>query len=165
MNTVWVLVCDAAKARFFEVHDGDPTWQVVSELSHEASRSKAAGLVSDKAGRSSAEGGSVHHNALAPASSPKEVQKAHFAHTLGKVLDQAMRSSRFYRWILVAPPHFVGLLEKELTSELKKHQLPSVDKEMTHLSINDLTEKLRPAIAIPLDEREGGTRPSTKHSH
>jgi len=165
MNTVWVLVCDAAKARFFEINGGDPTWHLLSDVSHDESRSKAVDLVSDKAGRSSSEGGSVHHNALAPASSPKEVQKGHFARTLGKTLDQAMRSSRFHRWVLVAPPHFVGLMEKELTTELKKHQLASVDKEMTHLSVNDLAERLRAATAIPVDEQQGSIRPSSKHPH
>src|SRR5580704_3838117 len=118
MNSVLVLVCDSARARFFEVHDDVPSWRVVGHDAHDASRSKAADLVSDHSGRRSSEGGSVHHNALAPASSPKEVEKEHFAHSLATMLDQAMRTRRFHRWVLVAPAHFLGMLKKELTVEL-----------------------------------------------
>jgi protein required for attachment to host cells len=164
MNTVWVLVCDAARARFFELHGEHPTWHLVSEVSHDESRLKATDLVSDKAGRSSSEGGSVHHNALAPASSPKEVEKEHFAHSLGKTLDQALRSARFHRWVLVAPPHFVGVMEKELTAELKKHRLTTVDKEMCHLGPRELAEKLQHAVEIPLDQQDV-IRPTSKHPH
>jgi protein required for attachment to host cells len=164
MNTVWVLVCDAAKARFFELRGDSPTWHLVSEASHDGSRSKTADLVSDKAGRSSSEGNGVHHNALAPASTPKEVQKEHFAHSLRNTLDQAMRSARFHHWVLVAPPHFLGMLEKELTVELRKHLMKTVDKEMTHLAPRELAEKLRDAVAIPLCEQEV-VRPSTRHPH
>ena len=92
MGTLWVLVCDSAKARFFEVGEGESRWRLVSEAFHAGSRSKAADLVSDRSGTRSSEGASVHHNALAPASLPKEVQKQHFAHELGKTLDRALRS-------------------------------------------------------------------------
>jgi protein required for attachment to host cells len=164
MNTVWVLVCDAARARFFEIRRGDPSWQVVSEVSHEGSRSKASDLVSDQAGRRSSEGRSVHHNALAPASSPKDVEKGHFAHSLGRTLDQAMRSARFRRWVLVAPPHFVGLMERELTPELKKHLMATVNGEMTHLDAKHLAERLRETVRIPLDQQES-VREDDKHAH
>ncbi len=88
----------------------------------------------------------MHHNALAPASSPKEVEKEHFAHSLGKTLDQWGRSGRFRRWVLVAPPHFVGLMKKELTSELTKHLMATVDKDMSHFNVSQLAEALRESV-------------------
>jgi protein required for attachment to host cells len=115
-------------------------------------------------GHSSSEGGSVHHNALAPASSPKEVEKAHFVHTLATMLDQAMRSRRFHRWVLVAPAHFLGMLKKELTVELQKHLMASVDKDLSHLDPRDVAERLRDVVRIPPDQREA-LHPSGKHGH
>jgi protein required for attachment to host cells len=106
----------------------------------------------------------VHHNALAPASSPKDVEKGHFAHSLGRTLDQAMRSARFRRWVLVAPPHFVGLMERELTPELKKHLMATVNGEMTHLDAKHLAERLRETVRIPLDQQES-VREDDKHAH
>jgi protein required for attachment to host cells len=143
---VWILVCDAARARFFEVRDDDPAWHLVSSVSHEESRSKVADLVSDHSGTRSSEGGSVHHNALAPASSPKDVEKQHFAHALGKTLDVAMRSARFRGWVLVAAPHFAGLIKKELTPELEKHLMTTVHKDMSHVGVPELARTVLEAI-------------------
>jgi protein required for attachment to host cells len=154
VNNIWVLVCDAAKARIFEIRDGDPTWHVVELVLHEGSRSKASELVGGPSGTRSSEGRSVHHNALAPASSPKEVEKDGFAHTLATTLDQAMRSARFRKWVLVAPPHFLGVMRGELTSELEKHLLTTVNKDFNDLAVRELSDRLRDAVLVPVSDQE-----------
>ena len=154
MNNVWVLVCDAAKARVFEIRHGNPKWHAVELVLHEGSRSKASELVGGPSGSRSSEGRSVHHNALAPASSPKEVEKDGFAHTLATTLDQAMRSARFRKWVLVALPHFLGLMRKEITSELEKHLLTTVDKDFNDLAVHELSERLGDAVRVPVSDRE-----------
>jgi protein required for attachment to host cells len=164
MNNVWVLVCDAAKARVFEIRDGDPTWHAVELVLHEGSRSKASELVGGPSGTRSSEGRSVHHNALAPASSPKEVEKDGFAHTLATTLDQAMRSARFRKWVLVAPPHFLGLMRGELTSELEKHLLTTVNKDFNDLAVHELSERLRDAVRVPVSDKES-IREDRKRPH
>jgi protein required for attachment to host cells len=164
MNIVWILVCDAAKARLFEIRQGDPSWHPVELVMHEASRSKASELVSDKAGSRSSEGGSVHHNALAPGSSPKNVEKDHFAHSLATTLDRALRATRFQNWVLVAPPHFLGLMKKELGSELAKSLMATVDKDLTGLDIHALAERLHGAVRIPVNNL-AAIRENTKHVH
>jgi protein required for attachment to host cells len=164
MNTVWILVSDSARSRLFETWDGSPSWALLETKTHEDSRAKASALVSDQSGSRSSEGASVHHNALAPASEPKEVEKGHFAHSLAKMLDQALRSGRFRKWVLVAPPHFVGLIKKELSPELAKHLMATVDKDLTDLDTPSLAERLRDEVRIPLDEVEV-IRASEKHPH
>lgn len=160
MNNVWILVCDSAKSRLFETRGGGKTaWELLEEETHGQSRSKANALVTDQSGSRSSEGASVHHNALAPASSPKEVEKGHFAHSLVKTLDQAMRSRRFAKWVLVAPPHFVGVIKKELTSELEKHLLATVDKDLTSLDARALAERLRGVVRIAANEYEAVPEP------
>ncbi len=153
MSTMWILVCDSSKARFFEVRNGDVPWHLLTEVFHEGSRSKAAILEGDRSGSRSSQGRSVHHNALAPASSPKDVEKQHFAHELAKTLDQAQRSSRFHHWVLVAPPHFVGLIERELTPELEKSLLTKVNKDFNHLDAHELKDRLGEAVHLPLDQQ------------
>jgi protein required for attachment to host cells len=166
MNVTWILVCDSAKARFFEIRESDPTWHSLSETTHEESRSKAKDLVGDKSGSRSAEGASAHHNALAPSSSPKDVEKEHFAHALGKTLDQAMRSARFGHWVLVAPAHFVGMIKKELTPELEKHLMLTIDKDLSNLSASDLKERLGSQVRIPVDQQDVlRIREPNKHTH
>ena len=162
MNTVWVLVCDAARGRLFEI--SDRVWHLVEVFGHPESRSKTSSLASDHSGQRSSEGASVHHNALAPASSPKEVEKGHFANTLATVLDQAMRSKRFHKWVLVAPPHFLGLLKEKLTPELEKNLMATMDKDLNHLDGQELAAKLRDTVRISPDAREV-LRESDKHAH
>jgi protein required for attachment to host cells len=164
MNTVWILVCDSARGRLFESRGNHPSWELLEVLSHSESRSKTGELVGDHAGQRSSQGPSVHHNALAPSSFPKEVEKGHFVHTLATMLDQAMRSNRFDRWVLVAPPHFIGMLKHELSPMLRKHLLASVDKDLTHIDAQELAERLRDTVRIPPDEKEIVREP-TKHAH
>jgi protein required for attachment to host cells len=154
MNKVWILVCDAARGRLFEHHSNKPSWRLVEEFDHPASRDKATELVSDHSGQRSSQGASTHHNALAPSSSPKEVEKGHFAHVLATRLDHGMRSQEFRRWVLVAPPQFLGMMKHELTSELEKHLMTTVDKDLSHLDARALAVKLHEAVQIPLDQRE-----------
>lgn len=163
MNAVWVLVCDAARGRLFDVsgdeRGDEPAWRLIETFTHEESRSKAAELVGDQSGTSSPLGASVHHNALAPASSPKEVEEGHFAHTLATMLDRALRSQRFHRWVLVAPPRFLGMLREELTPELAKHLLGTVDKDLSRLDSRELAEHLRHTVHVPVDQRDAVREP------
>lgn len=164
MNTVWILVCDSARGRLFETNGNDSSWNLLQVLGHAESRSKTSDLVGDHSGQRSPEGPSVHHNALAPASSPKDVEKGHFGHALSTMLDQGMRAKRFDRLVLVAPPHFLGMLKNELTPELRKHLMASIDKDLTHFDTADLVERLRDTVRIPSAEREV-VQQATKHAH
>jgi protein required for attachment to host cells len=152
--TVWILVCDAARGRLFEIRGDDPSWHLVEVLGHPESRSRASELVTDHSGHGSPEGGSVHHNALAPASSPKEVEKGHFAHALVTTLDHALRARRFHKWVLVAPPHFLGMLKNELGPELQKYLMATVDKDLTHVDAGQIAEKLRDVVRVVPDRQD-----------
>jgi protein required for attachment to host cells len=153
MNDLWVLVCDAARARLFDVR-GESPWNLLEEFHHDESRLRASELVGDQAGRSSPQGASSHHNALAPVSSPKQVEEDHFAHALATRLDQSMRSRGLRRWALVAPPRFLGMLRKELSPELAKHLVVTVNKDLSRLAAHELPAHLADAIRIPVDQRD-----------
>ena len=158
-----MLVCNSARGRLFETRGNDPSWNLLEVFGNSESRSKGE-FVSDHSGRRHSQGPSVHHNAMAPSSSPKDVEKGHFVHTLVAMLDRAMRSKHFDRWVLVAPPHFLGMLKNELTPELHKHLMVSVDKDLTYLDAPDLHQRLRDTVRIPADERDI-LRQATNHAH
>jgi hypothetical protein len=140
MDTVWVLVCDAGRARFFELNGDHPIWNLVSETLHQGG---------------GATGGPM-----------KDVDKSQFAHRLGSTLDEALRQARFGHWVLVAPPHFVGLVKKELTPQLEKHLMTTVDKDFAHETTEDLAQRLRDAVTVPLDQRDiVGGRETLRHVH
>lgn len=152
MNIVWILVCDSARGRLFEMCDHESPWRLLEVFGHAESRSKVSDLVSDHSGQRSSQGSSVHHNALAPSASPKDVEKGHFGQILATKLDQAMRSKRFNQWVLVAPPHFLGMVKNLLTPELQKHLVGSVDKDLTHIDASELSGRLQHLVGAPAGE-------------
>lgn len=133
MNTVWILVCDAGRGRLFETVGDNPAWKLVEVFGHGEANSKASEPTGD------------HHS--------KDVEKRHFTHSMVTMLDQAMRSKRFDRWVLVAPPHALGMMKNDLTPELTKHLMTTVDKDLTHVDVAGLTERLGETCRIPLDAR------------
>ena len=155
MNTVWILVCDAAKGRLFETRENAPQFHLVHTFDHPSSREKTSEIVSDHAGTRSAEGASVHHNALAPHSDPKEVEKDHFAHAICQHLDKSLRDQKFDKLVLVAPPHFLGSLKGELGTQLQNKLMTTVDKDYAQLDARALEERLHDVVRIPASDVEG----------
>jgi protein required for attachment to host cells len=158
MNTVWILVCDSASARLFEVRGNDLSWHVVSAVSHDESRWVAtAALDGEPSGSASSE----------TVTRSVRVETEHFARSLAEMLDQAMRSARLRRWVLVAAPHFVKLIRNELTPEVTRHLMVTVDQDMSHLYVRELADRLRDTVRIPMDERDmtpTRTRIDQKHT-
>jgi protein required for attachment to host cells len=167
MNTVWVVVCDWTQGRLFQVRHlrgAPPAWQLVESFSHPESRRRTSDLVSDRMGQRFSEGRSAHRNALAPGASPKEVDNAHFAHLLATKIDHARRSNRWRWWVLVAPPHVMGRVKKELTRELEKLLMATVDEDLARVDEQELAMRLRDAVRIPIDQREVIREPK-KYAH
>jgi protein required for attachment to host cells len=154
MNTIWLLVCDACRGRLFRVRDDGSPWELVDSFSHDASRSKASELASDRQGRSAPRGDSVHRNALAPASSLKERETDHFVQTLVTALERGLNAHAFHRWVLVAPPHFLGKLKNGIGPELSKHLLATLDKELSEREVPELRDRLHEFLRIPPNQRE-----------
>jgi protein required for attachment to host cells len=148
MNTIWILVCDSASARLFEVRGNEASWHVVSAVSRDESR-RATKAALEADWRASA----LPLDPSAPAASP-DVETEHFARSLAEMLDQAMRSARLRRWVLVAAPDFIELIKKELTPDLAKHLMATVDEDMSHLYVRELAERLRDTVRVPMSERD-----------
>jgi protein required for attachment to host cells len=163
MNVVWVLVCDSSRGRLFEIRDQSPTWIAIDAFDHVESRTKTSDLLSDRLGQRSSEGASVHHGALAPSSSPRDVEEGHFGLSLASMLDETLRAKRFAWWVLVAPPHFLGALKKMLTPAVTKQLLTAVGKDLTHLGVQDLGERLRDVVRVPANRRETVREPHRSH--
>ena len=127
--TVWVLVCDATRAMFFQVRDAEAPWHLVNVVSHPEATGEAA-------------------------ESDRELERQRFAHSLVETLDRALRAARFRRWVLVAPPHFGDLVKKVLTQDVERFLMATVDKDLVHMSMHLMTETLRDAVRIPADQRD-----------
>ncbi len=145
----WILVADASRARLFSVsessnhdHLGDgqpPAWVLEQELEHPKSRAKVSELVSGQQGRSQQSGNHNLHPAMSERTDPKEVEAEVFARQLAEVLHQGNTHNRFERLVLIAPPHFLGLLRSTIDPQVAKRVVLSLDKDYTHLPLRELT--------------------------
>jgi protein required for attachment to host cells len=143
-STVWVLVCDASRARLFEVKRGDELG-MIEELDHPSSRARARDLMADAQGRKP-NGQPGHRNnhrpGAEPDTDPKEVEAIKFAQTLAAKLDKARVERSFDRLVLAAPPHFLGLLKGELDEQVQKLLALTVSKDLTGIEVRELQERL-----------------------
>ena len=118
MNT-WILVADACGGRLFMTFDNGKSLHMLERFSHAQSRAMEADLVSERAGS----GRSSTHSMPStkqPHSSHKELEAVEFARALNDYLDDAAQLHKFEALILVAPPHFLGLLRAQLTPVLAR---------------------------------------------
>src|SRR5262249_37110282 len=100
----WLLVADAAEARLLRLDAAEGGLEVVEELQHVESRTKAGELLSDRQGRtfdSSHVGG---RHAMEPRTDPKAIERQRFARQLATALGRAAEAQRFQELVLVAEP-------------------------------------------------------------
>lgn len=152
MNTnTWVLIADSSRARLYSVPQHGKPWMLINEYAHDASRVTTGGLTTDQPGRAHGGGiGKDARSAMESKSSPKEVEIAQFAHELIEVLHDGHGQQAYERIVLVAPPHFLGLLRKGLNHTVSKLIAASVDKSFLHLADSEMHAHLD-ALLQPAD--------------
>jgi protein required for attachment to host cells len=141
-NTTWILISDASRARLFAASSRQKPWTLVRELEHPQSRAKGQDIMADKPGRVKQSMGAGSRPAMEPVTPPKEVEAEHFAQQLAAVLEDGHGRNDYARLVLAAPPSFLGLLRKALSTQVGKRVVASVDKDYTQLHERDLPERL-----------------------
>ena len=81
-------------------------------------------------------------SAMSFASTAKETEKASFAREIAQMLEAGALSDTFDRLVIVAPPHFLGLLRKCLSPHTEQRLDITVNKDLTMLKDRDLPRSL-----------------------
>ena len=115
MSKHWIVVADQSKVRIFSVDEPRGELQELQQLEHPAGRDHAQTLGSDRPGRSFDSSGQGRH-AMGTSVGPKEQEAIRFAKQVGDLLRAACHAGRCNRLLLVAGPHFIGLLKDQLHS-------------------------------------------------
>jgi protein required for attachment to host cells len=141
MRRTWVVVCDASRARVFQVGPRRNQWQLVRELEHPEGRAKGRDLLSDRPGRTKQSAG-VLRPALELPTGPHEVESERFARLIAKLLEGSLMEHLYEQVVLIAPPHFLGLLRSSLSETVAKRVQFTLDKDYTALDTTVLAERL-----------------------
>ena len=141
MNTRWIVVADMVSAKIFATDPTKAKCQLlpIQELVHLESLERNQDLNSDRAGRYQTDfsnGGSYsEHDSQA-----NEQDK--FAQTITSFLEHGRTTNQCQSILLIAAPHMVGLLEKHMTKHLKSMNQSTIQKNMIHMSQQELEEAL-----------------------
>lgn len=141
MGRTWVLIGDGSRARLFRVGPRR-AWELLREFEHPETRAKARDLVTDREGRVK-----QSFSPMAPAMQPTTplhtIEAERFAHSVAKVLESGLADHSYDRLVLVAPPHFLGLLRATIPQNVAKRVQLTLDKDYTALKADELAERVQ----------------------
>jgi protein required for attachment to host cells len=145
---IWVLLSDSTRARILTV--AGPEQPLVEQLAliHPASRARESEIYSDRPGRVAQAHVGPHpghgsRSAMEPGTSAKEVEHQRFARQVAEELQQGSNEHAYARLVVVSSPAFLGLLRKELSPQVSQRISVTLDKDYTHLALNELEERLK----------------------
>lgn len=144
MNTTWVLVADASEARLFETEKIGASLHCIKEFSHPESREKGSDLASDRPGHYQSKG--TGHGAFAEHTDPKDYEAERFASELANALEKGRTDNEYKKLVLVAAPHFHGLLNTHMNEHTRALVVNSIQKDFTACDTLELPERLKENI-------------------
>ncbi|HEY5715847.1 MAG TPA: host attachment protein [Psychromonas sp.] len=139
MSKTLLLIANASTARAFS-YQAHEEFNLVKEFDHPQSRQKGSDLVSDRPGHNQGSGGG--HGEFYPANNPKQIESERFAHELADWLDGERKQNRCNQLMLVAPPGFLGMLNKSLNDQTMQLVYKSLDKDYAQVNQRDLPKML-----------------------
>lgn len=148
METTWIVLANASRARIFESADGGAASEVRA-LVHPASRLKAAELDAHHAGHAERHVGTGGHGSPAypPRGDPREREHRAFAHDLARELHDAVAGGQVQRLVLAASSDFLGELRAALRGAAARAVVASHAADLTELPTLPLQQRLAEWLA------------------
>jgi protein required for attachment to host cells len=133
-----VIVADNARARIFASHTVLNHLEELEGFAHPEAHWTNQELATDSSGKSVDRRG-----ALEPATSPREHEAEKFAHDLAHHLKDLHNQKHFEELVLIAPPRFLGMLQKHLQKPLDKLVSRTLGKDLTTCSVEEIIDYIR----------------------
>ncbi|MDZ7663566.1 host attachment protein [Thiohalophilus sp.] len=92
------------------------------------------------------------HGSYAEPTNPKEYEKDRFARELANVLNKARSENQFNELVIVASPHFHGLINQHLYDESSEKVSHNIEKDYTQVKDSDMLDTLLPYLRPYLKE-------------
>lgn len=133
----WVLVSNAYMARLFEYRARNEPWQEIATWRNPRDRLQRQDLVTDRPG-GIASTANAQRSAFAPHYDPKDEVDRAFAAKLVQTMVSALDANTFDSLVLVAPPHFLGILRQAAPKRLVDVCCREVHKDLTREEVASL---------------------------
>lgn len=137
----WVLVANRTGARILDKQGS--ALSLVETVNFAEGRLRDREVESDEPGRSYDRATAARH-ALEQSEGPHERAAKTFANILADKLKRARLEGHFERLVLVAEPHFLGLLREALDTQTARAVIASVTKDLVHVADDEIVAHLPP---------------------
>ncbi len=129
-----IIVADSARARFFTADEAIERVEETLDLLHPQAQLKAADVYTDNSGRRGT-------GSTAPHTSMKDAEAQSFARTVARAALE--RVDDHERFIIAAPPQFLGALRGAFDARVRSKVVASIDRDFTRVTIHELPRALR----------------------
>jgi protein required for attachment to host cells len=142
VSTTWIVVADRTRCSIYRRQHGlalDP----VEHFAHPKGRLTNSEIDTDGQGRG---GDSVHGpHTFSPRETAHEHEATVFAKEIARHIGSGRESQRFESLVLVAEPHFLGLLRDALDTPTRALVRNEIQKHLTDAPLTDLAKQV-PAL-------------------
>jgi protein required for attachment to host cells len=145
MSETWILVAQRAQAKIYEHSKKKDELKLLHEVDHPEGRLQNKDIDADRPARNRS-AGSGKFSVYAREQEAKEHVSEVFAKKLTEMLDKSQTQNKFANLILVAEPHFLGLLRQNLKPPVAAKVCQTVNKDVAHFSDHELKQKLHEIV-------------------
>lgn len=145
MTRYWILIAESSRADLFSMDDKLGELKELDCFVHPASRAHAAELTTDTPGQGFDGKGAGQH-ALSAGKSATEQEAVAFAREMAMMLDRSRIDDKFDQLVVVSPPHFLGLLRKQFSTELTRLTAAEIDKNLVKSTRQEITQQVHATL-------------------
>jgi len=146
-NKTWIIVADGARAQVFLNSGPGSGLEPALSQALVADNRPSGDIASDRPGRSFDSAGEGRH-AMQPGSDPHKYEQIVFAHDIAKLLGENRTKKAFDQLIIVAAPKMLGALRLALDSATSQLVIGEINKDLTKLPVNELSDHLNSLIKL-----------------
>ena len=140
MTKRWVVVADQSKARIFTTDEPRGPLLELASMVNPYGRAQEQELASDRPGRSFDSQGQGRHG-MGQTVEPAEQETIRFAKEIADHLQDACNDGRCKELLLVAGPHLLGLLRKQLNTP-DSIKVSAIDKNLGQYDAREIRSHL-----------------------
>lgn len=135
----WILTADGHHARVWEWKSREQPLTLVPDFVRQVENASkfSRDMKSDRPGRSFASTG-MGRSSIEPKSDPHTHEKDEFARTLASDLHEALQAHRFRKLVVIAPPHMLGSLRQNFSTQLTQVIAGQSDKDYMNADVEAL---------------------------
>jgi len=137
----WVLVANSSQAKIYAGKGQKGSLTEIENFDHPNGRLHEGDLVSDSAGSDGGSTGQGRH-VLDDETNARQQEAITFAKDLASHLDEERKKDGFRRLVVIAPPTFLGLLRKNLNSDVMNMVSQQIDKNFINKSAEEIRQYL-----------------------